>query len=501
MDRCNFSSRTQAITSLTTSSFNYLHNEPLPFKLSHFLSYALILGFSATAQSYEPRSGGDTTVIKSGPNAYSLPAANLPMSKRLDFSVGNSFFRNPWVSAPASTDARDGLGPLFNTNGCQNCHIKDGRGHPPEEGEVQAVSMLVRLSVLALTQEQKKQILTSGVIPEPTYGGQLQDFALESVKPEGKIKITYEPKVLQFKDGETITLRKPHLEITDLGYGPMSKDVLMSARVAPPMIGLGLLEAISAETLTALSDPDDRDQDGISGKLNQVWDVEKQALSMGRFGWKAGQPTVKQQNAAAFNGDLGLSTSLFPDDNCSLAQSVCKDMPHGRGSSDASSDMQQEVSDKILNFVTFYAQHLAVPSRRNPNDSQVKQGQALFNDIGCASCHIPTLKTANTPDLPSLSNQTISPYTDLLLHDMGDGLSDGRGEFLATGNEWRTPPLWGAGYTQEVNGHTYFLHDGRARNLMEAILWHGGEAEEQQKAVLALDKDNREALIAFLESL
>ncbi|PSW21173.1 thiol oxidoreductase [Photobacterium sanctipauli] len=438
------------------------------------------------------KSGGDTTVRKSGANAFSLPAANLPLSKRLDFSVGNSFFRNPWVQAPATTDARDGLGPLFNTNGCQNCHIKDGRGHPPEAGDTNAVSMLVRLSIPAVTDEQKRAIINDGVIPDPVYGGQLQDFSLSGAKPEGQISLSYADVPVTFADGEVVTLRKPIMTITDLNYGPLHPDVMMSARVAPPMIGLGLLEQIPDKTLFDIAEQQAKDGEGISGKVNQVWDVEQQQLVAGRFGWKAGQPTLMQQNAAAFNGDLGLTSHLFPAENCTANQSVCQELPNGG---------EPEVSENVLDFVEFYSRHLAVPARRNIDDPQVKAGEALFKDIGCESCHRTQIKTAKSADLPALSEQVINPYTDLLLHDMGEGLADHRGEYLANGREWRTAPLWGLGYTEEVNGHTTFLHDGRARNVMEAVLWHGGEAQQSRDKVVALTKENRTALVAFLESL
>ncbi|WP_418114180.1 di-heme oxidoredictase family protein [Vibrio scophthalmi] len=460
--------------------------------LKSSLAWLLISFFSFAVVASDVKSGGNTSVKKEGANAFSLPAANLPMSKRLDFSVGNSFFRNPWVQAPASTDARDGLGPLFNTNGCQNCHVKDGRGHPPEENDLHAVSMLVRLSIPAMSAEQKKAYIKDGVIPEPTYGGQLQDFALQDQTPEGTIKITYSDVPVTFADGTKVVLRKPKVEITDLGYGPMHPDTMLSARVAPPMIGLGLLESIPDETLQAWSDEADQDNDGISGKVNKVWDVQKQDFAIGRFGWKAGQPTLMQQNAAAFNGDVGLTSRLFPNENCTSAQTLCDELPNGG---------KHEVSDNILKFVEFYSQHLAVPVRRNVQDPQVKLGQTLFNDIGCQSCHKTNIKTAQREGLPALSNQIIHPYSDMLLHDMGEGLADSRPEYLANGQEWRTTPLWGLGYTEEVNGHTYLLHDGRARNVMEAVLWHGGEAEMSKQKVLKLNVNEREALIAFLNSL
>ena len=452
----------------------------------------LLIVTSFSVHSSDVASGGKTSVRKEGANAFSLPAANLPMSKRLDFSVGNSFFRNPWVQAPASTDARDGLGPLFNTNGCQNCHIKDGRGHAPREGDTNAVSMLVRLSIPALTPEQKKRVIIEGVIPEPIYGGQLQDFSLSGAKPEGQIHITYSEKKVQLSDGDVVTLRKPNLSIKELAYGEMDKNVLMSARVAPPMIGLGLLESILESTILEFAKKQQEDNNGISGKANRVWDVKNKALVLGRFGWKAGQPSLMQQNAAAFNGDLGLTSNLFPKDDCTQAQTICEKLPHGG---------TPEVSDKILNFVEFYSQHLAVPIRRNVKDHQVITGQRIFKDIGCESCHQSNIKTANITNRPALSNQTIHPYTDMLLHDMGEGLADNRPEFLADGQEWRTPPLWGLGYLQEVNGHTEMLHDGRARNALEAILWHGGEAQQSRDDVVKLSTQDRNALLAFLESL
>ncbi|NAX20019.1 di-heme oxidoreductase family protein [Vibrio sp. V39_P1S14PM300] len=459
--------------------------------MKKYLAAATLALLSTHAMAYGVKSGGDTSTKKQGPNAYSLPASNLPLAKRLDFSVGNSFFRNPWVQSPSSTDARDGLGPLFNTNGCQNCHIKDGRGHPPERNDQHAVSMLVRLSIPAMTAEQKHVFIRDGVVPEPTYGAQLQDFALPDQKAEGVVDITYTSIPVLFSDGTQVTLRKPKLKIVDLQYGPMHPETQFSARVAPPMIGLGLLESIPDSTLLTWAQSGDG-RNGISGKVNRVWDVQKQQFAIGRFGWKAGQPTLMQQNAAAFNGDVGLTSNLFPNENCTAKQTLCDELPKG-GS--------PEVSDKILKFVEFYSQHLAVPVRRNVNDPAVKYGQTLFAEAGCDNCHKPSVKTAVRADLPALSGQEIHPYTDLLLHDMGEGLADNRDEYLANGREWRTSPLWGIGYTQEVNGHTYYLHDGRARNLMEAVLWHGGEAEPAKQAVLKFNDAQRQALIAFLNSL
>jgi len=447
------------------------------------------------AEPGEALSGGSATVKKSDQNAFSLPSANLSPVRRLDFSVGNSFFRSPWVIAPSTTTARDGLGPLFNTNACQNCHIKDGRGHPPEAGDTNAVSMLVRLSIPD-DPAFADLIQRNGVLPEPNYGGQLQDMANPGVTPEGKVRVEYDALTVKFRDGTAVELRQPTLRITQLGFGPMHPETHVSARIAPPMIGLGLLEAIADEAVLANADPDDKNGDGISGRANWVWDDAQQKVVMGRFGWKAGQPNLNQQNVHAFSGDMGLTTSLRRFDDCTPAQTDCLAAPNGNGP-----DGEPEVSDNILRLVEFYTRNLGVPARRNVDDPQVLTGKNLFFQAGCQQCHVPFFKTRADAAEPELANQEIRPYTDLLLHDMGDGLADNRTEFQATGREWRTPPLWGLGLTAAVNGHTQMLHDGRARNALEAILWHGGEAQAAQRQVLAFNAEQREALLAFLNSL
>ncbi len=436
-------------------------------------------------------SGGSATVNKFDANAFSLPSANLAPTRRLDFSVGNSFFRSPWVIAPATTTSRDGLGPLFNTNACQNCHIKDGRGHPPGPDAVNAVSMLVRLSVPSSVADQAL-LAKKGIVPEPTYGGQLQDMAVPSIAPEGRVRVTYTALPVTFADGSVIELQQPNLQITDLGYGPMHADVLMSARIAPPMIGLGLLEAITEQDVLANEDPDDRNADGIRGRANRVWSHEAQALQVGRFGWKAGQPSMRQQNADAFFNDMGLSTPLLSGTACTDQQVDCLAAPHGG---------TPEVNEKIEAQVLFYSRNLAVPARRNPDSPEVLKGKQLFQQANCQSCHTPRFVTGKDAAEPELAEQVIFPYSDLLLHDMGDGLADQRPEFQASGRDWRTPPLWGIGLTEVVSGHTRFLHDGRARNVLEAVLWHSGEAEAAKQHVLNFSQSDRQALLAFLNSL
>ncbi|KPU60863.1 cytochrome c family protein [Pseudomonas fluorescens] len=473
---------------------------PLLLRLSALF---LALGLSACddapkftrAEPGEARSGGSATVRKSDQNAFSMPSANLPPSRRVDFSVGNSFFRSPWVIAPSTTTARDGLGPLFNTNACQGCHIKDGRGHPPTPDDANAVSMLVRLSIPDAP-AYAKVIEQLGVVPEPVYGGQFQDMAVPGVAPEGKVRVDYTAVPVRFRDGTEVELRKPSLNITRLGYGPMHPDTRFSARVAPPMIGLGLLEAIPDVAILANAEAQAKANNGISGRPNQVWDDARQKTVLGRFGWKAGQPNLNQQNVHAFSGDMGLTTSLRPFDDCTDAQTACKQAPNGNGPNG-----EPEVSDNILSLVLFYSRNLAVPARRDVNAPEVLAGKTLFYQAGCQSCHTPKYTTAANAAEPELANQVIRPYSDLLLHDMGDGLADNRTEFQASGREWRTPPLWGIGLTQAVSGHTRFLHDGRARNLLEAVLWHGGEATAAQQQVLSFNAEQRTALLAFLNSL
>lgn len=443
------------------------------------------------AEPGEALSAGAASVMRFDQNAFSMPSANLSPLRRLDFSVGNSFFRNPWVIAPSSTTARDGLGPLINTNACQSCHIKDGRGRPAEAERGNAVSMLVRLSIPATGKEHAEVLRERGIVPEPTYGGQLQDMAIPGVAPEGKVRLTYRTHVERFADGFEVELREPQLAVTELGYGPMHPDTLFSLRVAPPMIGLGLLEAIPEAAIMANADPDDSDGDGISGRPNRVFDQVTREPALGRFGWKAGQPNLNQQNADAFFNDMGLTTSLFSGNSCTAAQRDCQAMPHG-------GDL--EVSDHILAQVLFYSRNLGVPARRKVDDPQVLAGKTLFYQAGCQGCHIARFTTGKAAE-PEQANQLIRPYTDLLLHDMGEGLADHRPEFEASGREWRTPPLWGIGTTEAVSGHTQFLHDGRARSLIEAVLWHAGEAEQAKQAVLRFDAQERSALNAFLESL
>lgn len=451
----------------------------------------------------KPGGGATSRGSTNTANAFSLSSGNMEFKRELNFKIGNAIFRKNWVSAPSSTDASDGLGPLFNSRACQNCHLKDGRGHPPLSADVpdDSGSMLVRLSVPPSTDAEKAilEVHRANSLPEPTYGGQLQDRSIQGLNAEGKLKIDYTEEMVKLADGETASLRAPHYSLTDLGYGPISPDVMISPRVAPPMIGLGLLEAVPEEQILALAQSEAANNDGISGKPNQVWSREHDKVMLGRFGWKAGIPTIAQQAAEAFNGDIGISSTMIPagSGDCTEKQPDCLNAPSGN----SPNYQNVEVGDELFKLVTFYSQNLAVPARRKPDDPEVLKGKQIFYRSGCASCHNPKFVTGEVQGQPHLSHQLIWPYTDMLLHDMGEGLADHRPEGAATGREWRTPPLWGVGLTETVSGHTLFLHDGRARNVTEAILWHGGQAEAARDKFAELPRADRAALVAFVNSL
>ena len=451
-------------------------------------------------QKYEEKSAGAATVkVRNNSNAFSDPSGNISFEGELNFKVGDGLFRKLWVSSPSSTLSSDGLGPLFNARSCQRCHIKDGRGHPPEGPDDNAISMFLRVSIPGDPEDAIAGIEDYlATLPDPTYGTQLQDFGLAGHTAEYRLQVFYEEREIVLSGGETVSLRKPTYEAADLGYGPLHPEAMLSPRVAPQMIGLGLLEAIPAADILALADPEDVNGDGISGRPNVVWSVEFDQPMLGRFGLKAGSPTIRQQAAAAFSGDIGISSPLFPDPwgECTKVQSACRDAPHGD-----QDDRINEVDETGLDLVTFYSRNLGVPARRGVGEPQVLRGKEVFYSIGCNACHQPAFVTHRLENRSEQSFQLVWPYTDMLLHDMGEGLADNRPESRATGREWRTSPLWGIGLTKRVSGHTYFLHDGRARSLLEAILWHGGEAQSHRDAVATMPPEDRAALIQFLESL
>jgi len=427
--------------------------------------------------------GGETSRPGVNRNAFALAAANLTQEEVRVFFFGNRLFNTNWVVAPSSTEGFDGLGPLFNRVSCSGCHLRDGRGQAPAGPDDAMLSALVRLSLPGAGPQ-------GGPLPHPLYGDQLSERAIPGVAPEGRVELSWEEVEGSYADGTPYRLRKPVIVFRDLPHGPLD-GVLTSLRVAPAVFGMGLLEAVPLQTLQGLADPDDADGDGISGRINEVWDLTAEAPASGRFGWKANQPSVLQQTAAAAIGDIGLSTELFPEQNCLAAQADCLAQQDGG---------TPEISAEFLAKLVFYGRTLAVPLARDFGDPQVQQGAALFAELGCAACHVPTLQTG-PHEVPALANQTIHPFTDLLLHDMGEGLADGRPDFRASGSEWRTPPLWGLGLIELVNGHDFLLHDGRARGPAEAILWHGGEAEAAKEAFRHLSAAERAALLAFLLAL
>ena len=459
------------------------------------------------AEPYETMQGGSLTSIdKVTRDIFSQPSANLNPEQGQDFHLGNALFRKLWVSAPSSTQASDGLGPLFNARSCQSCHVRDGRGHPPEEVGAAATSMVLRLARPAATPEEEQAVKDFHALnfPDSTYGAQLQDLAVPGLAAEGKVTLSYGEETVTLAGGETVTLRKPMYGISDLAYGPMDTNTTISPRIAPPMIGLGLIEAIPDADILANADPDDKKGTGIRGRPAIVRDHRTGQLTLGRFGWKAQNATVRDQVADAFSIDIGISTPDRPNPygDCTAKEPQCLAMPNGVQERLGTT----EAPDPVLPLVTFYSENLAVPARRTTSQPTVLHGKDMFYRSGCAACHTPKfvtrddLKGSDGKDSPQ-AFQLIWPYSDFLLHDMGEGLSDGQQVGVASGRDWRTPPLWGIGLTQTVSGQQAYLHDGRARTLTEAILWHGGEAEKARNAFAGLSKDDRQALINFLESL
>ncbi len=447
------------------------------------------------------KTGGATTVYASGKNAFSFPLATLEDDERTRFAIGNSFFKRNWVEAPASTTARDGLGPHFIARACAGCHLLDGRGAPPDWSRTlgpdpdPTVALLLRLSVPGTPAPH------AGVVPEPTYGDQFNNAAIPGVKPEGRVEITSQAIHGRFADGTRYTLQQPSYHLVDLGYGPLANNVMVSPRIAPQLPGVGLLEAITEADIEANARTQAASAGPVKGQVNRVWDVFAKAERVGRFGWKANVASLAHQTAGAFNGDMGITTSVFPQEGCTSAQADCLAAPSGG----PAQGKAPEIDDDNLAQVVFYQATLAPVARRQAKDPQVLRGQALFAQAQCTACHRPSYVTGEGPFPPltsaKLARQKIWPYTDLLLHDMGAALADGRPDFQASGTQWKTPPLWGVGLIQSVNGHQRLLHDGRANGVLEAVLWHGGEAKPAQEQVLKMSQAERQALVKFVESL
>ena len=469
----------------------------------------------ASFDPQEVKQGGDTGISISSAESYSKPSSNLTASRKGHFFIGNAFFRQPWVIAPASTDSRDGLGALFNVAACQSCHVKDGRGHAPMTSDDDADSLLIRLAMPATTDEQRQQLQNSLIekVVHAMYGGQLQDRGIQGVPAEARIAVQWTDKPVTFADGHIETLRAPTFNLTKPGYGAFDNDLMVSPRVALPMIGLGLLEQIPDEAIKKQAVDNKNSTNGdISGKFNWVMDPQTGKHALGRFGWKAGQTKLITQNQSAFNEDMGLTSNIRPHESCMPTQTACMNATTG-ADEQGNGKPPVEVNDEVAKFVEFYTRNLAVPHRRDADDTLVLAGKKRFYDMGCQSCHTPRYQLPKTDDDHlEQHGQVIYPYTDLLLHDMGNDLADRtiagklpskdlQVEFLANSYEWRTPALWGIGLAQTVDSQATFLHDGRARTLMEAVLWHGGEAEKQKQKVLKLDKQGRSELNAFLKSL
>ncbi|MBL7764274.1 MAG: c-type cytochrome [Chitinophagaceae bacterium] len=434
--------------------------------------------YAKTNPDSEWLSGGLQTVYDQSSAAFSHAFPVLSENLERVHEIGDVQFEATFVSAPAPVNP--GRGPIFNNVSCSSCHIADGRGKVPGSGDT-SVLMLFRISIAG-------ENAHGGPNPVPGFGDQIQNRSTLGIAKEADVTIAYTEQAFAFDDGTPYKLRFPAYTVTNT-YTAFPGDVMLSPRVAAPVFGLGLLEAVSDADVLAKADENDANADGISGKPNFVWNAVTKTTTLGRFGWKANQPSLLQQVAAAYNGDIGVTTSIFPVESS-----------FGQPQYDNRDD-DYELSDSLLHAVEFYVKTLAVPVRRNADNPVVKNGKQLFINAGCASCHIPDMRTSVNVAFPAVSNQLIHPYTDLLLHDMGDDLADNRPDFKATGKEWRTAPLWGIGLTQKVNGHNNFLHDGRARSLLEAIMWHGGEAATAKNKVKAMSADERSSLIKFLESL
>ncbi|MGK0239266.1 MAG: CxxC motif-containing protein (DUF1111 family) [Candidatus Pelagisphaera sp.] len=428
--------------------------------------------------------GGATTSFEHSRESFTQPASNLDPRSFAQFFSGDTIFNTNWVNAASVVNGRDGLGPLFNTRSCSACHFKDGRGLPPEKGEIPN-GLLIRISLPGSDENAAPRA-------HPIYGNQISVRALPGLLPEATIEISYKEIVGNYPDGSEYRIQQPEYRIDNWGYGEPDSSLLTSPRVAPSVFGLGLLDAIPNEIILAQADPNDYNGDGISGRPNWVKSPSKGDRQLGKYGWKANKATIEDQTAGAFQGDLGITSTLFPGENHSPTQADSLAFPSG-GS--------PELIARDLEDIVFYLKTLAPSASRFKDDSAYSTGHRLFTQSQCSSCHTPDFETGSQNEIHALANQRIYPYTDLLLHDMGDQLADNRPDFEANGNEWRTPPLWGLGLTQKVNGHSRLLHDGRARNTEEAILWHGGEAESSKQTFMKLSANQRKILIDFVEAL
>lgn len=432
-------------------------------------------------EPFEARPLGAATALGGAPGGL-LP--NLSPEARMQATLGEAIFEKLWVPAPTATRASDGLGPLYNARACAGCHEKGGRGRaavlklgrPGAEGDGAAPGIAG----------------WHPVAPDPGLGRQLQDFAITGLAAEGQLAIDWQAVALPLSGGEVAQLRRPVPRVTP-ALDPATRT---SLRMPPALYGLGLIEAIPEAAIRTGADPDDADGDGISGRVAEVPSAALGGVRLGRYGHKAGAATLADMVAGAFSTDMGLSSPLAPDPwgDCTAAQTACRALPSGE---DAGLREGREVGGDALTAVADYVAALALPDRTDVAEPEVLAGKAAFAAAGCPACHRPKFVTARDAADPARSFQLIWPFSDFLLHDMGPELAAGLPEGVASGAEWRTAPLWGIGTT----GRTRFLHDGRARSPLEAVLWHGGEAAAARARVVAMPPADRAALIRYLESL
>lgn len=453
----------------------------------------------------EASPGGEGSVSYKPFPLFDNPIKNLTKEELKYFHAGKALAHQPWVKAPVTTDARDGLGPLYNARSCLACHQNGGKSKMPEKIHEEMFGPVIKVS---LPGENK----IDGVVQDPNYGEQIQTQSISlahqlGIKkssipagqhepdPEAKIYIEWIAQVFTYPDGNQVELRKPKIIIKDLSYGELDKNILKGIRNAPALTGMGLIEMIDQRDIDSNIDADDRDQNGISGRPNFVWDRLNDVKKPGRFGLKANRFDLKDTVAAAFVNDIGINSPLYPLQPCTQNQIACLKAPTGNNEDGF------ELPDDVLELTTHYIRNIGVPKARFTDEPSIRKGRSLFYELECASCHIPSYTTTKSEKYPHLSQQEIWPYSDFLLHDMGDELADGRPDFEASGNEWRTAPLWGVGLNEQVNGNRHLLHDGRARSIEEAILWHGGEAQKSKKAFINLHIKEREELLRFIQKI
>ena len=462
-----------------------LLNYPVLKRSAFVLLTAAALGVTGTAATQVLRSSEkpiDPAAV------YMQPIKGLSHSQLQKFKTGEKQFKAPWVVFPL-LGGEWGLGPTFLANSCVACHTQAGRGRTNDASNAVVFQQLLRLSVPGQGPDGAPN-------PHPHYGDQLQVFGVnvglkENMKPgEAELYVDWLPEPVTLSDGEKVELRKPKIRIEKPNFGSIDDTVMTSLRNTQVVFGMGYLEAVTEEDILALAKL--QQSQGLNGRPNYVRDDINKRVALGRFGWKANQPSVRQQIVAAFHGDMGVTSSLYIEENCPPVQKDCLAMPPGN---------RPELLDYAWDELTFWQVALDAPAPRDQESENVKRGEKLFVQARCAQCHIPELRTGEYPLLPVLAKRTFRPYTDLLLHDMGPGLADGRPDFKAGPRDWRTAPLWGIGLSAQVNGSTYFLHDGRARNVLEAVLWHGGEAKASRDLFAGFSKAEREDLIAFVNSL